>query len=475
MRFYFLFLWCTLLNFILSAQIDVEYFDNPNRVFHLNQIDGKLYFVSYNVLLDIHTGPNESLVYSFDNSSTQLELVLNQINDSLDHVYLFNIYERDENLLVFCLSLNNQTGKRYLTNLIYDSNFENLIDIELFPIEKMRSTWGYQFVSMGNKIIWYFLEFDKMSRQGKSLVRVTFKNGQTHWTRSLFDDGITYTRIYDVYLEEDKEILILNSSDNYRKFLCYDNELNLLYSGFQNTLYQGASRKNPQTWILGGQEGNYNILERFPSRDGPILVMRDLVFNSDTTWISDDYTYLFPEDNSHLVLKNQQQDYTIVQYSNSSLEIPSDSYGFRIMYFNKHGALDRDFEVKEESAMVLDRLNFYENNTVAYGNGNWISPEFIFDPFIIKLTFSDSTTSTEDLWQEAAPPLLKSNLIIDGQLSFNESEIDLQRITIYDINGRLLISGLGVNGDISSLPSGHYFLRYNGLDRVQTERFVKVE
>ncbi len=458
----------------LNAQVEVQYFENPDRLLHLNKIDGIPFFGKNTNQLDFNISDNDSQIHIFNGNNFELKLNLNKINDSLNNAFLFDLWGTDDNYIVFCLTINNKTSEKHLTILQYDNDFKNLIGIDLFPVDKLRTLFGQKTLRLGDKTIWYFLEFDEVTNEGRGIVRVAHENGKINWTRTFFGHGITGLILDDVYVEENKEILILNTSNSLRKFLVFDTELNFQYSGLQNSEFQGVSHVNPTTIILGGQQGNYTLLERFFHDGRFILIKREMILNSENIGISDDYTFLFPEDNSYFIQKYQKEDYTIFHYSKSSLDLSSDSFGYRIIFFDKFGKLENQIEVHEETSIGLGFINFYNNNTIAFGNGSWLYPGS-HDPFIIKLTLSDTTTSTEDIWQEEAPSLLLSNLIVDGQLRFIHSEINLNRITVYDISGRQLISGLSTNSDISFLPAGHYVVRYDGESGVITERFVMVE
>ncbi len=458
----------------LNAQVEVQYFDNPDRLFHLNKIDGIPYFGKNTNQLDFNISPNNSQIYIFNGINFELKLNLNYINDSLNNAYLFDLWQNDEKIIILLLSISMYPNKKYLTIMEYDNNFESFTKTKLFAVDNLRLPFGHQRLQIGKKTSWYLLEFSNSNMEGKGVVRVNYENGIVNLDRVLFDKGTIGLSLDDVFWDGDKEILILNTTNSLRKFLVFNTEFNLLYSGYQNSRFHGITYTNPKTIVLGGENGQYTILERFRYQNVFILLKRQLSLTDDSISVSEDYSFLFPEDHSFFLQKYQKKDFTILHYSKSSLDFSSDSYGYRIIYLDKNGEMKNQFEVHEESSIVLGILHFYDNNTIAYGNGDWLYPGFS-EPIIIKLTLTDTTTSTEDIWQEATPSILLSNLIVDSKLRFIDNEIDLNRITVYDISGRQLISGLSADGDISFLPVGHYVLRYDSAKGVLTERFVKVE
>ena len=89
MKFYLQILWCLMLLGTLNAQVEVQYFDNPDRLFHLNKIDGIPYFGKNTNQLDFNISPNNSQIYIFNGINFELKLNLNYINDSLNNAYLF--------------------------------------------------------------------------------------------------------------------------------------------------------------------------------------------------------------------------------------------------------------------------------------------------------------------------------------------------------------------------------------------------
>ncbi len=465
--------YCLCISNVLS-QTTLDYYSttsNPSFQF-VSSIDEKPFFIANFKYNSSNNFRNESEVWTVDNEQLIQQLFIAQVNDSLDHLFLFDMWSYDGEVIVLGYAEKLMHNERYIYFSKLDLSTGAFFDITLFPFEDFRLI-GYNQTVLNEQRNWFLLELESGSPDRIALHRFTFEGGNYSRNRFELPEEVDISFIRDVYFDFKNDLILVVASHTKRQFLLFDFEFNYLFTQEPISFINGNPHKHVETIILGNNDNNFQIIERVRIQNQSVLHHRQMSFENETLYINEDYEVINPYD-SYLFRKYQTSEYSIMQYSRSTLNNFGDNFGFNLDYFNSSGDLMKSYSIDTDYPVGIDVVMIDEETGIGYGAGRRNISGF-WDFFAFKLTLSDTTTSTEDIWQEETPSLLLSNLIVDSKLRFIDNEIDLNRITVYDVSGRQLISGLSANGDISFLPAGHYVLRYDGANGVLTERFVKVE
>ncbi|TVQ51412.1 MAG: hypothetical protein EA362_00370 [Saprospirales bacterium] len=456
------------------SQPSIEYYSTSSNPFFqfVTSINEKPFFIANFKYSSSDNFRDESEIWTVDNEQLIQQLFITQVNDSLNHLFLFDFWSYQGEVIAFGYAENLIKNEKYIYFSKLDLITGEFYDITLFPFEDFRLI-GYNQTVLNDQRNWFLLELEPDSSNRIALHRFTFEDGNYSRNRFELPEEVDVNFIRDVFFDFENDLIIVVASGTNRQFLLFDFEFNYISTQEPISLINGNPHKHVGTIIVGQKTKNFQIIERVRIQTQFVLHQRQMSFENEIFYINENYDEIQPYD-SYLFRKYQTTDYSIMQYSRSTLNNFDDNFGFNLDYFNPSGKLIKSYAIDTEYPVGIDVVMIDEETGIGYGTGrrNILG---VWDFFGFKLNLSDTTTSTEDIWQEASVPLLRSNLIIDGQLVFNDDELDLKRISVYGISGRQMIQGLSANGDISFLAAGHYILFYDGAEGVVTERFVKVE
>ncbi len=469
--------WILFATQIVNTQVNITYYKTPNNknLLLFSLIDDIPYFIRNESSITPETELNEGQIWKFENSEFTQKLILNSINDTLNQLALFDIWKNNGKFSIFGLCKSSISGRTYAYTATIDLPFGQIENLDLISFGGFRSNFGFYPILTNHKREWFLLEFDNITNKVSSIFRLSVVNTEIKWNRLDIPESFDIFQISDIHYFYDRDLIVISVQGfEYQHYVVYDLDWNLLFYDNPPFIINGVLRSRHDNFLVGNIGDNIQTLHRLREGDKSVLYKGELNKGSDSFHFLDNFTPMNTDDDISLVRKHQHDTLTILHYSKSFLGAPNNLFGFDILFYDRTGSLVEQFVIKESQATGINNLFINPDTRKGFGSGRWFDQGQTVN-FIFEISLSDTTTSTEDIWQEEAPSLLLSNLIVDGQLRFIHSEINLNRITVYDISGRQLISGLSTNSDISFLPAGHYVVRYDGESGVITERFVMVE
>lgn len=464
----------------LFSQVEIEYYPTPENtgLFHLTLIEDTPYYTAnfYNA-----TFPrNETEIWSFDDLRLRKELVISTVNDSLDHLYLFDFWAEGDEVFLFGYCSHTTSGDNYVYFSKVDMSSGEIYDVSIVPFEEYRLTLGHTFsaihVLVNDSREWILLELDKVTKERKALVRFSFQNGTINWYRFEIPNDLEINRLHDLFYDFENELIIVTAAKSKRYFIVFDLDFNFLFSGGPVSMFNEIPYTFPETLILGKSGPHYPIIERVRHENQSIIHQRNMTIEENELSIPEEFEPFNVTDDVYLLAKYQRGDFTMVHYSKSSINNFNEEYGFDIFYFNPEGEMVKEYSIEEEEAMGIDFLLINEDTGIGYGSGVWTPAGNPWERFIFKINLNDTLSNTDGGEEDLPGSILKTNLVTDGKLRIHEGEIGLNQLSVYDAIGREVIGQVDqYETDISFLPTGHYFLHYRAEHRVRTERFVKVD
>nr|MBS0036659.1 T9SS type A sorting domain-containing protein [Saprospiraceae bacterium] len=462
----------------LYSQVEIEYYPAPENtgLFHVTMIGEIPYYTAnfYNA-----TFPrNETEIWSFDDLRLRKELVISTVNDTLDHLFLFDFWAEGEEVFLFGYCSHITSGDNYVYFSKVDMSSGEIYDLSIVPFEDYKLSFGHTFgaihVLMNESREWVLLEVDKITSDSKALHRFSFHNGTMNWDRFETPIDLEISRLYDVFYDLDNDLLIITATKGHRYIHVFDLDFKYLFSQNPISLFNGIRRPS-ETKVIGNTGPTYQILERIRHENQFIIHQRNMNKVGNELSISEEFVSFNVTDDVYLLAKYQRDDLIMVHYSKSSINNFNEDYGFDIIYLNPKGEMIKKFSIEEEEPMGVDFLLINEDTGIGYGSGRWTTIG-AFERFIFKINLNDTLSNTDGGEEGVFGSILKTNLVTDGKLRIHEGEIELDQLSIYDVIGREVIRQVDqYEADISFLPAGHYFLQYRAKNRMRTERFVKVD
>lgn len=461
----------------LYSQAEIEYHHTPENIglFNANLIDDLPYFMANFKYAGPGISRNETEIWSFDDSRFKKEYTIGTINDTLDHLLLYDFWGEGDNIFVFGHCKNNSSGNDYIYFSKINISTGEMRDLMLLPFDYYRNLLGKYKVLMEDRREWFFIEVDKFTLERKSIFRFSFQNKEMDWVKFEIPDDIEISRLNDVYYDRENELLVITAAKSYRHFLIFNFEFNYLFSKNPFSLFHGAHYAGPETLVLNNIGSDYQLLERIRPENQFIILQRNMTIIENEISVSEEYDPLNSVDDTYVLRKYQKGDFTWVHYSKSSINNFNGDYGFELLSYNQEGKIIKEYSIESDFPMTINYLILNEETGVGYGSGTWTITGG-FQPFIFKIDLNDTLSHTDEVEDELATPILKTNLITDGKLRLIEESSEVTRLSVYDVIGREVINQLDHNEhDISFLPPGQYFLRYQAGKQMVTERFVKMD
>jgi len=345
----------------LYSQVEVEYhIEPPNTgLKEIAIVEDIPYFTAnfYNAI----NPRNETEIWSFDDMRFREELVISTINDSLDHVYLFDFWAEGEEVYLFGYCSHKFTGDNYVYYSRVDMSSGEFYDLTLVPFERydlsLGHLYGAEYAQVNGGREWILRESDEFNSNTIALHRFTFKESSMRWDRFEFPSELESFQLRDVYYAPDEDLLIITTTQNQRHFHVFDLGFNHVYSHDPVSLFEGISTRPPETKIIGNNGTNFQILERRYEEGQFIIHQREMVLGDSEISISEDFESFNNEfDDPYVFTKNQRDDYTMVYYSKSNINDFNEDYGFNIYFLNYEGELIKKFSIEENEPLALDVL-----------------------------------------------------------------------------------------------------------------------
>lgn len=148
----------------LTSQVEIDYYPTPENtgLFHVTMIGDMPYYTAnfYNA-----TFPrNETEIWSFDDLRLRKELVISTVNDTLDHLFLFDFWAEGEEVFLFGYCSHITSGDNYVYFSKVDMSSGEIYDLSIVPFEAYRLSYGHTFGAVHELVNgrreWILLEID---------------------------------------------------------------------------------------------------------------------------------------------------------------------------------------------------------------------------------------------------------------------------------------------------------------------------